>query len=491
MRDTYFSSTDFIANAPLGARADLISPVLLSGGSGTRLWPLSRKSFPKQFVALTGDESPFQASAKRLHCEGFADPLIVTQSDYRFIVKDQLQAAGICPSDILIEPSPRNTGPAILAAALRIAETNADGLILICPTDHQITDVAAFRDVVLEAAGMARLGQIVTFGIKPTRAETGYGYLELDLDDDSGTALKRFVEKPDKAAAETMASDGKHLWNAGIFLATAETLIAAYRAYDRASLHLVQTSLDSAERDLDFLRLGCASWQALDDMSIDYAVMEKAGNVCVMPFSGDWVDLGDWDSVFREADSDQDQVVAHGNALAMDCRNTLLRAEGNDQQVVGLGLENMIVVATGDSVLVADKSRAQDVKQVVTALREDGAHQADKTKRDFRPWGWFESLVIAETFQVKRIVVNPGGKLSLQSHKRRAEHWVIVSGIADVTIEDRSFQVFENQSIYIPTGSKHRLENTSDDALILIEVQTGTYFGEDDITRYDDIYARN
>ncbi len=471
----------------------LITPVLLCGGSGTRLWPLSRKSYPKQFVPLTGEVTLFQAAVQRLSGVDYAAPLVITNSDFRFIVADELAAIAVVPDAILIEPAARNTAPAILAAALHLAGTDPDALMLVAPSDHVIPDAAAFRAVVGTAVPAARAGRIVTFGIAPTRAETGYGWLQLTgipRGDAQPVSVQRFVEKPGAAAAAKMLADEGFLWNAGIFLLTARSLIDAVKTHAAQLLAPVEAAVAHAARDLAFLRLEATAWAQAQDISIDYAVMEHATNLVAMPFAAGWSDLGDWDAVWREAGPDAAGNVLHGDVTGIDCAGSLLRSEAEGVALVGIGLENIIAIAMPDAVLVADKSRAQEVKQAVAALKAKGARQAETFPRDHRPWGWFETLALGERFQVKRIVVHPGAALSLQSHVHRAEHWIVVSGTARVTVDASVTLVTENQSVYIPLGAKHRLENPGRVAMVLIEVQTGSYLGEDDITRYEDVYAR-
>ena len=473
--------------------ADVIVPVLLTGGAGTRLWPVSRRSYPKQFTALTGPQTLLQATALRAGGTGFAPPVVTSSADFRFIVAEQLETVGIRPQAILLEPQARNTAPAILAAALHLAAENPDAVMLVLPADHAMPDTAAFRACIAQALPAARAGRIVTFGIAPTRPETGYGYLELDAaPTDAPVPLRRFVEKPDRAAAEAMIASGHYLWNAGIFLFTARTMLAAFDAHAPDFVQPVRNALAGATRDLGFLRLDPAPWAGLPDLSIDYAVMERADNLSVVAFAGDWSDLGDWNAVWRERGADaQDGVTAGPHATAIDCVDTLLLSEAEGIEVVGLGLRNIAVVATSDAVLVADLDRAQDVRGAVAALKSKGARQAESFLRDHRPWGWFDTLVLADRFQVKRIVVRPGAALSLQSHLHRSEHWIVVSGTARVTVDDKVTLLSENQSIYVPLGAVHRLENPGKVAMVLIEVQTGAYLGEDDIIRYDDVYARN
>jgi mannose-1-phosphate guanylyltransferase/mannose-6-phosphate isomerase len=471
-----------------------IHPVLLCGGSGTRLWPLSRKSYPKQFVKLTGDESLYQASARRLSGPGFAAPMIVTASDFRFIVIEQLAALDMAPADILIEPAAKNTAAAICAAALALEARAPGALMLVAPSDHVIPDAARFRAAVQTATPTALAGQLVTFGIRPDRAETGYGWLELSqaTEDFAPVAqpLKSFVEKPDAAKAATLLAGGMHLWNAGIFLFTTTTILDAFAKHAPEVLAATQAAFTAAERDLAFTRLGPEAWDTLPDISIDYAVMERADNLAVVPYAGAWSDLGDWQAVWREAEADATGTVTSGPATALDCADTLLQATDDAQELVGIGLKDIIAVAMPDAVLVAHKDRAQEVKEAVATLKRKSVPQAETLPRDYRPWGWFESLVIGPRFQVKRITVHPGAALSLQSHHHRSEHWIVVEGTAKVTIDETVHLVGENASVYIPLGAVHRMENPGKVPLTLIEVQTGSYLGEDDIIRYEDIYAR-
>jgi mannose-1-phosphate guanylyltransferase/mannose-6-phosphate isomerase len=476
---------------------NLIHPVLLCGGSGTRLWPLSRKSHPKQFVKLLGKESLFQSSARRLSGTGFAAPSVVTGSDFRFMVVEQLAAVEIAAHQILIEPSARNTAAAICAAAVALDANNGDTLMLVAPSDHVIPDAEGFRDTVEAAVPTALSGQIVTFGIRPDRAETGYGWLELTTEASEGSPpapqpLRSFVEKPDPEAAEALLAGGMHLWNGGIFLFSTSTILEAFAEYAPETLAGVRSAHSAADTDLGFTRLAPKPWSELEDISIDYAVMERAPNLSVTPYSGAWSDLGDWQAIWREgiADADTAGVVISGPSTALDCKNTLLHATTEAQELVAIGLEDVIAVAMPDAVLVAHKDRTQDVKNAVAKLKAKGVAQAESLPRDYRPWGWYESIALGPRFQVKRIVVNSGAALSLQSHNHRSEHWVVVEGTAKVTIDNEVKTVTENQSVYIPLGAVHRMENPGKLPLTLIEVQTGSYFGEDDIIRYDDVYAR-
>lgn len=476
------------------AKRPMIYPVILCGGAGTRLWPLSRRTQPKQFARLVGDDSLFQRAARLASGDDYAAPLVVTGDPFRFTVAEQLGDIGQSPSAILIEPDGRNTAPAIAAAALWLAERDPDALLLVLPSDHLIPDPAAFRAAVLAASARAMAGDLVTFGIAPDRAETGYGYLELATPEAHAAAapqsLVRFVEKPDAARAAEMVASGRYLWNAGIFLLSARAALAAYETHAPELLAAVRAAVAAAEADLAFLRLGRAGWEEVQAISIDYAIMEKAANLAVMPFAAGWSDLGDWKSVWQESGPDAAGNICSPQATAIDCAGSLLRSEAEGLELVGIGLEDMVVVAMPDAVLVAPKAASQRVGEAVATLKARGVKQAEQAARDQRPWGWFESLAMGDRFQVKRIVVKPGHALSLQSHNHRAEHWIVVAGTARVTIGDEVKLVTENQSVYVPLGAVHRLENPGKLAVELIEVQTGAYLGEDDIIRYVDNYAR-
>lgn len=471
-----------------------ITPVILAGGSGTRLWPLSRKSYPKQFSNLIGDTSLFQQTALRLVSSeqiDFAAPVTMTNADFRFIIAEQLQGVGIDPGAILIEPMGRNTAPAILAACLHAIAEDEEAVLLVCPSDHRIPETDIFHEAVKIGLEAIADGSLVTFGIKPSRAETGYGYLELGSGAQNGIYdLQGFVEKPKADVAEKMIASGKFLWNAGIFLMRAKDMVAAFKSHCPELFEPVSAAMQAAQTDLGFLRIDQTHWQKCADISIDYAVMEKASKLKAVSFAGEWSDLGDWKAIWGVGKADHKGVVLSDNATAIDCENVLLRAEHPSQQLVGLGLSDIIAVAMPDAVLVMHQGSAQNVKKIVQTLKEKNIPQAETLPKDYRPWGWFETLVIDGEYQVKRICVNPSGKLSLQSHKYRSEHWVVVEGTAQVTVNEEVKHLTKGQSVYVPLGAVHRMENLGDTPMVLIEVQTGSYLGEDDIIRYEDAYAR-
>lgn len=470
----------------------MITPILLCGGSGTRLWPLSRQGFPKQFALILGQDSLFQASARRFAATGFASPIIITGNEFRFIVAEQLQACGMAPAAIMIEPEGRNTAPAAIAAALQVAAGSPDGLLLLVPSDHVVSDPAAFRAAVERGRQAAEAGQIVTFGIQAQSAETGYGWLEVGAETYPGVQrLDRFIEKPSADRAAECLADPRYLWNSGVFLAQAKTLIAAFEEHAPLILAGVKAALAVAQSDLGFTRIDPEAWGKVPQDSIDYAVMEKARNVSVVRFDGHWSDLGSWKSVWQESEHDATGNALSPHATAMDCEDSLLRSETDEIELVGIGLKNIVAVAMRDAVIVADMSDAQSVKSAVAVLKSRGAKQAVQFSKAHRPWGWYETLVFAERFQVKRIHVHQGAALSLQSHVHRSEHWIVVAGTARVTIDETVQLLTENQSVYIPLGAIHRLENPGKVPMVLIEVQTGPYLGEDDIIRYEDRYARS
>lgn len=449
-----------------------ITPVLLCGGAGTRLWPLSRTSYPKQFAALFGDESLFQRTACRLSGVQFAAPLVITHADFRFIVTEQLAATGIDPGPILLEPEGRNTAPAILAAALHLGAMNPDQLMLISPSDQVIPDASAFRAAVAEGAAAAMAGDLVVFGITPDRAETGFGYLETAVDSGLGR-VQRFIEKPQIAQAEQMLASGGYLWNAGMILCTPRAMIAALGAHAPQLVAPVRAALTGARADLGFLRLARAPWAEAEAISIDYAVMEHARNLSVVRFTGRWSDLGSWEAVWREASPDVAGVATIGPAQALGCRNTLLHAEDDGQVLIGIGLAGILVVATPDAVLVADRSRAQDVRRAVDVLRLTGAAQADSFALRHQAWGTVETLVSGAGFMVQRVILHPGGTLGVQGVPGRAETWRLVSGVARVLQGGSWHHIEPRQSVEITSSGLVQIDNGGDFPVVWIVVQIG------------------
>ena len=466
-----------------------IHPVILCGGSGTRLWPASRKAYPKQFVPLLGETSLYQATLRRFAGEGFAAPLIMTAETFRFMATDQAEDAGLMDVRVVVEPKGRDTAPAILAAAL-LLEKNPDDLMLVAPSDHVITNQVAFLAAIEAGCKATETGALVTFGVTPDRPETGFGYLELEVPTKDAAPVKKFREKPDLATAEAMLKEGRFLWNAGLFLGKVGDFLKAFETHAPDLVVPVRAAVEAAEVDLNFTRLAAKPWEGARAISVDYAVMEHAEKVAAVPLDCGWSDLGSWQALWEAAGPDKIGNAITGAATAVECEGSYLRSEVPGMHLVGLGLKDTVAVATNDAVLIADRSRVQDVKKVVDVLRVAKVAQADEYPRYHRPWGWYETLCLGDRFQVKRIMVKPGGILSLQSHRHRSEHWVVVAGTAEVTVGEDVQLVTENQSVYIPLGEKHRMANPGRVPMYLIEVQTGSYLGEDDIVRYEDIYNR-
>jgi len=467
-----------------------IVPVILCGGVGSRLWPLSRKSLPKQFAPLIGTQSLFEAAVNRVDRDEFADPIVVTSSDHRFLAEKQMRDCG-CSGSILLEPAGKNTAPAVFAAAHHMMKHSGDGLLLVMPSDHHIPDQDAFAKMVLAGRAAAEAGAIVTFGVAPDRPETGYGYIEVGQPSAGAAfAVKKFHEKPDSATAKTMLDAGHFVWNAGIFLFRASAMLAHAKNLVPDMLAAVQAAIDAAREDNNFWHIDDAAWAKIQGQSVDYAILEHTDQIACVEFSGGWSDLGDWNAVAGQLPHDGEGNFITGTASQIDCKNTTLWSAANGTQLVGLGLKDVVTVVMEDAVLVADAGRMQDVRDVVEHLEKAGVSQANQHAKDYRPWGWFESLVNMPGYQVKRLHVYPGAALSLQSHQHRSEHWVVVSGTASVVRDDEVLMLATNESIYIHVGQKHRLANETDTTLTVIEVQTGDYLGEDDIIRYLDQYDR-
>ncbi len=465
-----------------------ILPVILSGGTGTRLWPLSREGYPKQFWPLASARPMLEETAARADGEGFLPPMVVCNEAHRFLVAEQLRGRG---ARIVLEPEGRNSAPAIAAAALLAEEANPGTVMWIMAADSAVKDVPALHAALSRAAAAARAGRIVTFGMRPTAPETGYGYIEAgdDLPGLEGVrAITRFVEKPDAARAAEFAADGKHLWNSGMFVATASTLLAELERHEPALLHSVRAAVEGARRDMDFVRLDPDAFAAAPSISIDVAVMERTGHAAVVPSAIGWSDIGSWAALWEISAKDAAGNAAEGPVEILDSRRCYVRSESILTGVVGL--DDVVVVVTDDAVLAMHRDRAQDVKKLVDRLRAGGHKQATEHRRAYRPWGHYEGLIMGERFQVKKIQVRPGAKLSLQKHFHRAEHWVVVSGTAIVRRDAEEILLRENESIYLPLGCVHRMENPGIIPLVLIEVQSGSYLGEDDIVRFEDTYGR-
>jgi len=465
---------------------DSLIPVILAGGSGTRLWPLSRTSYPKQFVNLIGEQSLFSGTVERLKSLSTASPIIVGNEAHRFLIAEQLRLCGFEDTSIVLEPAGRNTAPAIALAALAATKNGQDPLLLVAPSDHIIQNESAFTDAVTTAKTLAADGKIVTFGIKPTHADTGYGYIKQSKA--AAHAIDAFVEKPDAAKAEQFLASGDYLWNAGIFLVKASTYLDELATNAPDILKACRQAWDSGSVDGEFLRPDIDAFVDAPSESIDYAVMEKTDKAAVVPMDCAWSDLGSWDSIWSESTQDSDGNVTVGDVKTSETQNCYVRSSG--RLLTTLGCKDLIIVDTGDTVLVADKSNAQNIKLLVDQLRQDERTEVDIHARVYRPWGDYEGIDRGDRYQVKRIVVRPGGQLSLQKHHHRAEHWIVVKGTAIVTCGDEERMLTENQSTYIPLGEVHRLENPGAIPLELIEVQSGSYLGEDDIVRFEDKYGR-
>ncbi len=465
-------------------------PVILSGGSGTRLWPLSRASLPKQLLALHGKRTMIQETVLRAALPGAQPPILLCNQSHRFLVAEQMLEIEVKPSAIVLEPVGRNTAPAAAVAALLAAEHDPEAIVLLLPSDHVVRDPAAFAAAVEKAAASAAAGYIVTFGIVPTAPETGYGYMQR-AEEDAGAAgvyrIKRFVEKPDAAAAAGYLAGGDYYWNGGMFAFRADVMLAEMDRCAPAILPKVRTALEKSQRDLDFIRLDRDCFAEAENISIDYAVMERTDKAAMVPGAFGWSDVGSWSSLWEIQEHDENGNVFIGDVVAHNATDSFVRS---DKRLTALvGVEDLVVVSTKDAVLVAGKSHAQDVKAIIDKLKSEGRSETAEHVVSFRPWGSSEIIDSGDRFQVNHITVKPGGILSMQLHHHRAEHWIVVEGTARVSCGDKTTILHENQSTFIPLGEKHRLENPGKVPISLIEVQSGPYLGEDDIIRFEDVYG--
>jgi mannose-1-phosphate guanylyltransferase / mannose-6-phosphate isomerase len=467
-------------------------PLILSGGSGSRLWPLSRKLYPKQFLALTGSATMFQQTLKRLALEGMGKPIVVCNEEHRFIVSEQLAAIDCKAQSILLEPFGRNTAPAVAIAAMHLIAEGRDELLLVLPADHVIEDLQVFHTALGVARKAAEQGEMVLFGVPAERAETGYGYIKTGGAKSALSAgvlkVEQFVEKPDLATACRFVAQGDYFWNSGMFLFRCSRYLEELQRHDPDIYDTCQLALSRSKADLEFIRIDPGSFECCPDNSIDYAVMEKTDRACVVPLAAGWNDVGSWSALWDVQDKDSNGNSHAGDVVMHDSHNCLVHSQS--KLVTLVGLDDMVVVETKDAVMVAHKDRVQDVKQLVNTLTAQGRTEAQDHCQVYRPWGSYDSIDNGNRFQVKRIVVKPGASLSLQKHHHRAEHWIVVSGTARVTCDEKSFLLWENQSTYIPIAAIHRLSNPGKIPLEIIEVQSGSYLGEDDIERFEDVYGR-
>ncbi len=466
-------------------------PVILSGGSGSRLWPLSREYFPKPLLPLVSEQTLLQETATRLDgLAGLGDAVYVCNEEHRFLVAEQIAELGKTPSTIILEPEGRNTAPALTLAALYLVKRDADAMMVVMPADHVMTAPQQFVEAVEQGSHNAEQGALVTFGIVPASPETGYGYIKRDqqVDDSAAYRVARFVEKPDRETAEQYVSEGDYFWNSGIFLMRADRWLDEISQHRPDILKACRQAMNKGTQDSDFFRVNKQDFHECPGDSIDYAVMEKTERAVVMPISAGWSDIGAWSALWDVCDRDADGNVMQGDVIAEDTRNAFLVAQ--HRCLATVGLDNVVVIETADAVLVASKDKAQDVKAIVSRLKESGREEHKVHRQVYRPWGSYEGIDEGPRFQVKRLTVKPGAQLSLQMHHHRAEHWVVVKGTARVTCGEQTFDLHENESTYIPIGQTHRLENPGNIPLEVIEIQSGSYLGEDDIVRFEDVYDR-
>jgi mannose-1-phosphate guanylyltransferase len=467
----------------------MIIPVILSGGSGTRLWPLSRKLYPKQFISLVNQTTLFQDTILRLPNE-VSDPLVICNEEHRFLAAEQLREINKKNKGIILEPEGKNTAPAIALAALRLINTVEDPILLVLSADHSIKNVKAFHQSISIASVLAENDKLITFGIVPNKAETGYGYIEAKINNsDTFYSIKSFKEKPNLKNAEQYLNSGNYLWNSGMFMFKASVYLNELEKFKPEILSACKKSLTAENIDSDFIRIDNDAFHQCPNESIDYAVMEHTKNGIVVPLDANWSDVGSWSSLWSLKPKDNNDNVIEGDVILENVKNTYIYS--SNRLVSVIGVSNLVIIDTQDALLVTDKQQTHNIKKIVQRLQNDNRSEAENHRKVFRPWGYYDSIDSGEGFQVKRIVVNSRAKLSLQKHKYRSEHWVVVKGIALVTCGDKTFELLENQSTYIPESSIHRLENLQDTPLEIIEIQTGNYLGEDDIIRLEDDYKRD
>ena len=467
----------------------MIAPIILSGGSGTRLWPISRSLHPKQFISMINDTTLFQDTILRLP-KNLLDPLIVCNEEHRFLTAEQLRQINKKSSGIILEPFGKNTAPAVALAALNLINTKKDYTLLVVSADHHINDLKAFHKTIQIGESLAERGKLVTFGVKPTKPETGYGYIEADLSSEAEHyEIKSFTEKPNLKNAQLYLDNGNYLWNSGIFMFKASTYLDELRKYEPEIFSACKKSLTKNRNDSDFIRLDNSKFDACPNKSIDYAVMEKTTNSVVVPLNTSWSDVGSWESLWELKEKDIDGNISEGDVILKDVKNTY--TSSSNRLVSAIGVNNLVIIDTADSLLVASRKHSQKINIIVKELNKENRKEANSHRKVYRPWGYYDSLDYGSSFQVKRLLINPGAKISLQKHKHRAEHWVVVKGSATITSGKKIIELQINQSTYIPRGTVHRIENRQNTPLEIIEIQTGEYLGEDDITRLEDDYDRN